>query len=128
MRRKAFQGDSLDTFQAAYESLQAETDTQCLVAAARRLAQATAQMISEVKTQAEAASAAGEADRQARLLAAAKQLADATSSLINAAKVGRQSFVNSHPIFIPHLSFIVYLESHLSHNFHSSKLKVESGI
>ncbi len=74
-------------FQAAYEALQQETDGQRMVAAARRLSQVTAQMIADVKTQAETIE--GDPDRQTRLFSAAKQLADATTDLINQAKVCR---------------------------------------
>lgn len=56
-----------------------------LVAAARRLSQVTAQMITDLKVQAE--SIEGDSERQTRLFAAAKQLADSTTDLINEAKV-----------------------------------------
>lgn len=80
-----YQGDTLDLFQQAYEELRQETDGVRLVAAARRLSQVTAQMISDLKVQAE--SVEGDPERQTRLFAAAKQLADATTDLINQAKV-----------------------------------------
>ncbi|KAF5405196.1 FERM central domain protein [Paragonimus heterotremus] len=85
---KAYTGDALDNFQLAYENLQQchhAHDGQRMVAAARRLAQATAQMIADIKAQAELA--VDDPDRQSRLFAAAKQLADATTTLIAAAKV-----------------------------------------
>ncbi|CAL8103548.1 unnamed protein product [Calicophoron daubneyi] len=83
---KAFEGDALDNFQMAYENLQQyhTNDGQRMVAAARRLAQATAQMIADIKAQAELAG--DDPDRQNRLFAAAKQLADATTTLIASAK------------------------------------------
>lgn len=56
-----------------------------MVASARRLAQATAQMIADIKAQAELSG--DDPDRQSRLFAAAKQLADATTNLIDVAKV-----------------------------------------
>ncbi|KAA3678723.1 talin [Paragonimus westermani] len=85
---KAYTGDALDNFQLAYENLQQchhAHDGQRMVAAARRLAQATAQMIADIKAQAELA--VDDPDRQSRLFAAAKQLADATTTLIAAAKI-----------------------------------------
>uniref|UniRef100_A0A0X3PHC1 Talin-1 n=1 Tax=Schistocephalus solidus TaxID=70667 RepID=A0A0X3PHC1_SCHSO len=82
---RPYRGDNLDLFQAAYEALQRETDGQRMVAAARRLSQVSAQMIADVKTQAEQAD--GDPERQTKLFAAAKQLADATTDLINHAKV-----------------------------------------
>ncbi|KAL7064228.1 hypothetical protein AAHC03_04719 [Spirometra sp. Aus1] len=82
---RPYRGDNLDLFQAAYEALQRETDGQRMVAAARRLSQVSAQMIADVKTQAEQAE--GDPERQTKLFAAAKQLADATTDLINHAKV-----------------------------------------
>ncbi|VDK38281.1 unnamed protein product [Taenia asiatica] len=81
---RPYQGDTLDLFQQAYDELRQETDGVRLVAAARRLSQVTAQMISDLKVQAE--SVEGDPERQTRLFAAAKQLADATTDLINQAK------------------------------------------
>ncbi|TPP61971.1 Talin [Fasciola gigantica] len=84
---KAYSGDALDNFQLAYENLQQNHagGGQRLVASARRLAQATAQMIADIKAQAELSG--DDPDRQSRLFAAAKQLADATTNLIEVAKV-----------------------------------------
>ncbi|KAA0200427.1 Talin [Fasciolopsis buskii] len=84
---KAYSGDALDNFQLAYENLQQNHagGGQRLVASARRLAQATAQMIADIKAQAELSG--DDPDRQSRLFAAAKQLADATTNLIDVAKV-----------------------------------------
>ncbi|VDN98923.1 unnamed protein product [Rodentolepis nana] len=82
---RPYQGDSLDLFQQAYDALQQETDGVRLVAAARRLSQVTAQMITNLKVQAETLE--GDPERQTRLFAAAKQLADSTTDLINQAKV-----------------------------------------
>ncbi|VDK30451.1 unnamed protein product [Dibothriocephalus latus] len=84
-RAAPYRGDNLDLFQAAYEALQRETDGQRMIAAARRLSQVSAQMIADVKTQAEQAE--GDPERQTKLFAAAKQLADATTDLINHAKL-----------------------------------------
>ncbi|CAH8439283.1 unnamed protein product [Dicrocoelium dendriticum] len=83
---KAYSGDALDNFQLAYDSLQQchNQDGQRMVASARRLAQATAQTIADIKAQAELAT--DDPDRQNRLFSAAKQLADATTVLIGAAK------------------------------------------
>ncbi|VDM32021.1 unnamed protein product [Hydatigera taeniaeformis] len=81
---RPYQGDTLDLFQQAYDELRQETDGVRLVAAARRLSQVTAQMISDLKVQAE--NVEGDPERQTRLFAAAKQLADATTDLINQAK------------------------------------------
>lgn len=75
----------MDLFQQAYDALQQETDGVRLVAAARRLSQVTAQMITDLKVQAETLE--GDPERQTRLFAAAKQLADSTTDLINQAKV-----------------------------------------
>ncbi|KAM3178827.1 hypothetical protein ACTXT7_001784 [Hymenolepis weldensis] len=82
---RPYQGDTLDLFQQAYDALQRETDGVRLVAAARRLSQVTAQMITDLKVQAETLE--GDPERQTRLFAAAKQLADSTTDLINQAKV-----------------------------------------
>ncbi|CDS39815.1 talin [Echinococcus multilocularis] len=82
---RPYQGDTLDLFQQAYDELRQETDGVRLVAAARRLSQVTAQMISDLKMQAETVE--GDPERQTRLFAAAKQLADATTELINQAKI-----------------------------------------
>ncbi|KAL5104483.1 Talin-1 [Taenia crassiceps] len=82
---RPYQGDTLDLFQQAYDELRQEMDGVRLVAAARRLSQVTAQMISDLKVQAE--SMEGDPERQTRLFAAAKQLADATTNLINQAKI-----------------------------------------
>ncbi|TGZ65701.1 hypothetical protein CRM22_005745 [Opisthorchis felineus] len=84
---KTSSGDALDNFQLAYDQLQQyhTHDGQRMVASARRMAQATAQMIADIKAQAELA--ADDPDRQSRLFAAAKQLADATTILIASAKV-----------------------------------------
>ncbi|CAH8450100.1 unnamed protein product [Schistosoma turkestanicum] len=83
---KGYQGDALNSFQTAYEDLKQyyTTDGQRMVASARRLAQATALMIADIKAQAE--ESGDDSDRQNRLFHAAKQLADATTNLINAAK------------------------------------------
>ncbi|KAK4473924.1 hypothetical protein MN116_003248 [Schistosoma mekongi] len=83
---KGYQSDALNSFQTAYEDLKQyyTTDGQRMVASARRLAQATALMIADIKAQAE--ESGNDSDRQNRLFLAAKQLADATTNLINAAK------------------------------------------
>ncbi|CAH8451419.1 unnamed protein product [Schistosoma bovis] len=83
---KGYQGDALNSFQTSYEDLKQyyTTDGQRMVASARRLAQATALMIADIKAQAE--ESGDDSDRQNRLFHAAKQLADATTNLINAAK------------------------------------------
>ncbi|VDQ10331.1 unnamed protein product [Trichobilharzia regenti] len=76
----------MNSFQTAYEDLKQyyTTDGQRMVASARRLAQATALMIADIKAQAE--ESGDDSDKQNRLFHAAKQLADATTNLINAAK------------------------------------------
>lgn len=100
---QGYQGDALNSFQTSYEDLKQyyTTDGQRMVASARRLAQATALMIADIKAQAE--ESGDDSDRQNRLFHAAKQLADATTNLINAAKVSEKLFLhfqtNTVPLF-----------------------------